>query len=141
MRKYNEKMVIRNGKMVYAIALKEKGSTDNNRNYIVIDDGKVYFTDSWFGSVVEFNFNDEAHKIAKEIFVDQLRTDIKRRVLELKQLEEIFEDLNLKECFDNVLIDNTKRILGLENIIDKKIEQQVRPIARRKSKSLKDSDK
>ena len=144
MRKYNEKMIIRNGKMVYAIGLKEKSSTDNDRNYIVIDDGKVYFSDSWFSSAVEFNFNDEAHKIAKEIFVDQLRTDIKRRVLELKQLEEIFEDLNLKECFDNVLIDNTKRILELENKIDKKIdkkiEEQVRPIARKKSKSLKDSE-
>ena len=145
MRKYNEKMIIRNGKMVYAIALKEKSSTNDDRNHIVIDDGEVYFSDSWYSSAVEFNFNNEAHKIAKEIFVDQLRTDKKRRALELKQLEEIFEDLNLKECFDNVLIDNAKRILELENKIDKKIdekiEEQVRPIARKKSKTLKDSDK
>ena len=129
---------------MYAIGLKEKSSTNNDRIYIVIDNGKVYFTDSWYSGAVEFDFNDEAHKIAKEIFVDQLKTDIKRRVLELKQLEEIFEDLNLKECFDNVLIDNTKRILESENKIDKKIdrkiEEQVKPITRKKSKSLKDSE-
>ena len=145
MKKYNEKMIIRNGKMVYAIALKEKSSTNNDRNYIVIDNGKVFFTDSWYSGAVEFNFNDDAHKIAKEIFIDQLRTDIKRRVLELKQLEEIFEDLDLKECFDNVLIDNTKRILELENkvneTIDKKIEEQIRPIARKKKAKATGDDK
>lgn len=118
MKKYNEKMIIRNGKMIYAIGLKDKSDSSKNRNHIIIENGKVYFSDSWYSDAVEFNFNDEAHKIAKEIFISQLQVDIKRRVLELKQLEEIFADLNLSECFGNVLVDNTKRILELENKVN-----------------------
>lgn len=154
-KKYNETMVIKNGKMVYAISLKEKGANKSDRTHIIIDNGEIKFCDSWFNSESEFNFNEEAHKIAKEIFVSQLQVDIKRRVLELKQLEEIFNDLNLSECFGTVLTDSTKKILELENKIDeikeenKKIEkkttkivnnaikEQVRPIARIKNKEDK----
>lgn len=155
MRKYNEKMIIRDGKMVYAISLKDKSNQNTeNRNYILIDDGKVYFSDSWYSSAVEFNFNDEAHKIAKEIFVTQLQVDIKRRILELKQLEEIFDSIGLKECISDSIINNSKILLELkkqvkeevnlsikkqvdksvEEQVNKSIEEQVRPIARKKPK-------
>lgn len=117
-KKYNETMIIKNGKMIYAISLKEKGENKSNRTHIIINDGEIEFCDSWFSSECEFNFNEEAHKIAKEIFVSQLQVDIKRRVLELKQLEEIFKDLNLSECFGTILTDSTKKILELENKID-----------------------
>lgn len=158
-RKYNEKMIVRNGKMIYAISLDDKNENNSGRTHILIENGKVYFSDNWYSNSVEFNFNEEAHKIAKEIFVSQLQVDIKRRVLELKQLEEIFTDLNLKECFGNALTDNTKRLLELENkideikvdvdkevkkvkkdtlkIVDNAIEEQVRPIARKKTKGDK----
>lgn len=148
-KKYNETMIIRNGKMVYAISLKEKGVNKSDRTHIIIDNGEIIFCDNWFSSESKFNFNEEAHKIAKEIFVSQLQVDIKRRVLELKQLEEIFNDLNLSECFGTILMDSTKKILELENKIDEikkenakivnnAIEEQVRPIARRKKQSGKD---
>lgn len=76
--------------------------------------------------------------------------------MELKQLEEIFNDLNLSECFGTILTDSTKKILELENKIDEikkenakieknttkivnnAIEEQVRPIARRKRQGVKD---
>lgn len=151
MKKYNEKMVIRNGKMVYAISLEDKNNKNSDRSHIIINDGKVYFSDSWYSGSVEFNFNDDAHKIAKEIFVSQLQVDIKRRILELKQLEEIFDNLGLKECLGNSIYDNSQKILEMkkeitkdlkkdikkiENKIEEKtievIEENVRPIARKK---------
>lgn len=157
MKKYNEKMVIKNGKMIYAISLEDKNRKNSDRSHIIMDNGKVYFTDSWFSGSVEFDFNDEAHKIAKEIFVSQLQVDIKRRILELKQLEEIFNDLGLKECLGNAIYDNSQRILEMkkeitkdlkkdikkiENKIEEKtveaIEENVRPIARKK-KTTKDN--
>lgn len=141
MKKYNEKMIIRQGKMVYAISLKDKSNKDSNdRNYIVIENGKVIFVDNWFSGAVEFNFNDETHKIAKEIFVSQLQVDIKRRILELKQLEEIFNDIGLKECISDSIVNNSKILLELKKEVieetkkevDTAIKEQVKPIARRR---------
>lgn len=152
MKKYNEKMIVRNGKMIYAISLKDKNEDDSNRTHIMIENGKVYFSDNWYSNSVEFNFNDDAHKIAKEIFVSQLQVDVKRRILELKQLEEIFNDIGLKECLGNVLYDNSKRILEMEKKVEQLkeeveevclevVEENVRPIARKtRKKELKDSD-
>ena len=150
-KKYNETMVVENGKMIYAISLKEKSNRENN--FIMIKNGEIYFTgDRWYNQG-SFDFNNETHRIAKEIFVSQLQVDIKRRVLELKQLEEIFKDLNLSECLSDI-IPNSARMLTevkeemkkqldnkiisinsqLDNKIDSKIEEQVKPIARKKKK-------
>ena len=133
MKKYNEKMIVRDGKMIYAISLADKNDKGSNRTHILIDNGKVYFSNSWYSEAIEFDFSDEAHKIAKEIFVSQLQVDIKRRILELKQLEEVFNDIGLKECLGNAIYDNSQRIL---EIIEEKtvevIEENVRPIARKR---------
>lgn len=143
MRKYNEKMIVNNGKMIYAISLKEKSNqSECDRNYIYIRDGKIYFSDSWYSNAVEFNFNDEAHRIAKEIFVSQLQVDIKRRILELKQLEEIFDSIDLKECINDSIVNNSKILLELKKEVIKEtkkevnnaIKEQIRPIARKKPK-------
>jgi hypothetical protein len=143
MRKYNEKMIVNNGKMIYAISLKEKSNQrESDRNYIYIRDGQVYFSDSWYSSAAEFDFNDEAHRVAKEIFVSQLQVDIKRRILELKQLEEIFDSIDLKECISDSIVNNSKILLELKeqvinetrNEINDAIKEQVKPIARKKPK-------
>lgn len=160
MKKYNENMIVRNGKMIYAISLKDKNESNSNRTHIMIENGEVYFSDNWYSNSIEFNFNDDAHKIAKEIFVSQLQVDIKRRILELKQLEEIFNDIGLKECLGDALYDNSKRILEMkkelkqemkkevkqlkeevEEVCLEVVEENVRPIARKtKKKETKDSD-
>lgn len=131
-RKYNEKIIIRDGKIVYAIQLNEK----NNKNFITIRDGKIYFIDSWYSEIEEFNFNDEAHKIAKEIFMQQLQTDIKTKIGELKLLEEVFKSIDLKECIGTVIPDSSKILLeakkNIKDEVSKQIEEQVRPIARTK---------
>ena len=114
--KINERMIIRDGKLVYAISLggKVSGSTKENNAYIYTQDGKVKFADSWIERH-EFDFANESHQLAKEIFVTELQADIKRRILELKQLQSVFAELNLSECFGSVLEDNTKLLLEVKN--------------------------
>ncbi len=138
-RKYNEKIIIRNGKLQYAIQLNEEKS----RNHIIIDNGKVYFTDSWYSDSETFNFNDEAHKISKEIFISQLQTDIKSKIAELKLLEEVFKSINLSECLGTIIPDSSKLLLNRAEVkeeITKQIEEQVKSIARKKKKSLKEAE-
>lgn len=117
MKKYNETMIIRNGKLIYAITLDEKSENTlgrENCSYIYINDGKVHFTDGWI-ELHRFNFAEESHRLAKEIFITELQTDIKRRILELKQLQTVFDDLNLSECFGSVLADNTKLLIEVRD--------------------------
>ena len=122
MKKYNEKMIVRDGKMIYAISLADKNKESSNRTHILMDRGQIYFSDSWYSNSLEFDFNEEAHKIAKEIFVSQLQVDIKKRILELKQLEEIFNELGLKECLGNAIYDNSQRILEMKKEITKDLK-------------------
>lgn len=42
MKKYNEKMIVRNGKMIYAISLEDKNNKSSDRTHIIIDNGKVF---------------------------------------------------------------------------------------------------
>lgn len=113
--KYNEKMIIRNGKLIYAISLGDKASeSSRNTAYIYTQNGKVEFADGWMEKH-EFDFKNESHQLAKEIFITELQADIKRRILELKQLQSVFAELNLSECFGSVLEDNTKLLLEVKN--------------------------
>ena len=143
-KKYNETMIIRYGKLIYAISLKDKttNASGNRSTYIYMDNGKVSFANDWMERY-EFDFNNENHQIAKEIFITELQTDIKRRILELKQLQSVFSELNLKECFGSVLEDNTKLLLDVKeevakvsNTIVEKVEDAIRdtvkPIALKK---------
>lgn len=118
MKKYNETMIIRGGRLIYAITLDDKtnNSTASGARtaYIYIDDGRVHFADGWI-EMHRFDFNEESHRLAKEIFITELQTDIKRRILELKQLQNIFGELNLSECFGSVLEDNTKILLEVRD--------------------------
>jgi hypothetical protein len=141
-KKYNETMIIKNGKLLYAISLKEEANEEKCSCYIYIENGKVYFADCWI-KAIEFDFGNETHQIAKEIFITQLQADIKRRILELKQLQGVFAELNLKECFGSVLEDNTKLLLEVKQEVEKisdtvkedvkeAIKDTVKPIALKK---------
>lgn len=118
MKKHNETMIIRNGRMIYAITLDEKArdtcGRETKTSYIYISDGKVHFADGWI-ELHRFDFNEESHRLAKEIFITELQTDIKRRILELKQLQNIFDELDLSECFGSVLADNTRLLIEVRN--------------------------
>lgn len=141
-KKYNETMIIRNGKLVYAISLIDKTEEKHSSCYILIENGKAYFADNIWQKK-EFDFNNENHQIAKEIFITQLQTDIKRRILELKQLQSVFSELNLQECFGSVIEDNTKLLLEVKQEVEKisetvkedvkgAIKDTVKPIALKK---------
>ena len=107
-KKIEETIVIRNEKMSYAVRLCSKlegeGSRLENRNpYMVVEDGKIKYLDNLYGNKSEFNFNDEVHAVAKEIFISGLRTAIKEEILRLKQLELVLNEMGLTECIGNTL--------------------------------------
>ncbi len=142
-KKYNETMIIRNGKLLYAVSLNDKTKEEISNCYIYMENGKVHFADSVFG-IRSFDFSNENHQIAKEIFITELQTDIKKRILELKQLQGVFAELNLKECFGSVLEDNTRLLLEVKQEVEKisgtvkndvkeAIKDTVKPIALKKS--------
>ena len=130
-----------------------KGGVDELLSNCVsyINNGEIYFDqDRWF-TTNEFDFNNETHKIAKEIFINQLQTDIKTRVLELKQLEEVFNEINLSECLKDIIPTSAKiledvkqemylaiddKVVQINQNLDNKIAEQVKPIARRKKKRV-----
>lgn len=134
-KKYNETMIIRDGKLIYAVQLGGKEKNNDNRSFIYIDKGEIYFSSSWF-TTSEFDFNNETHRIAKEIFINQLQTSIKVRVAELKQLESVFRELNLLECIGTIIPDSSKILIeakkDIQEEVTRQIEEQVRPIARNK---------
>jgi len=119
MKKYNETIIIRDGEPIYAISVTDKATDDRgNPTYIYMYNGKIYFSESWITGVTSYDMGDEAHRIAKELFVSQLRVDIKGRILKLKQLESIFETLGLKECFGTVLVDNTAMLREIKGAVE-----------------------
>lgn len=107
-KKVEETIIIRNDKLIYAVRLVSKlegeGSRIENRNpYILTEQGKIKFVDCLYGNKCEFNFNDDVHVVAKEIFVSELRTAIKTRVLELKQIELVLNEMGLRDCIGDTV--------------------------------------
>ena len=96
--KAKEILTIKNGKMVFALCLEStKGRSEGN--HIYMENGKTYFCESFYHGKVEFDIGNESHRLAKEIFLTELQADIKRKVLELKELEAIFSEIGVAEYF------------------------------------------
>lgn len=123
MKKVEETIVIRNEKMIYAVRLKSKtegedGRKENNNPYLIVEGGKIKYIDHIYGNKSEFNFNDEVHTVAKEIFISGLKNAIKEEILQLKQLELVLEEMNLKECIGDTLqesatfLQNVRKLIG-----------------------------
>ena len=124
MKKVEETIVIRNEKMIYAVRLKSKtegedGRRENNNPYLIVEGGKIKYIDQIYGNKSEFNFNDEVHTVAKEIFISGLKNAIKEEILQLKQLELVLEEMNLKECIGDTLqesatfLQNVRKLIGV----------------------------
>lgn len=124
MKKVEETIVIRNEKMIYAVRLKSKtegkdGRRENNNPYLIVEGGKIKYIDHIYGNKSEFNFNDEVHTVAKEIFISGLKNAIKEEILQLKQLELVLEEKNLKECIGDTLqesatfLQNVRKLIGV----------------------------
>lgn len=71
----------------------EDGRRENNNPYLIVEGGKIKYIDHIYGNKSEFNFNDEVHTVAKEIFISGLKNAIKEEILQLKQLELVLEEM------------------------------------------------
>lgn len=130
------------GKLKYVVQL-EQGTNKKLQLYID-NNNKIYFDDNRysFSNYETFDFSTEAHRVAKEIFLTYLQAEVKTRLLELKQLELVLNELGLKEVIRQTIVDNSSMLLETKEEIIKEsientnrlIEEQVRPIARKKNK-------
>lgn len=123
--KTREIMIARNGKPIFAVRIDDIGNENSEANYVYIENGNINFSSSWLRSIVPFSLSNESHKLAKEIFTVGLQAAVKTKVMELKQLESILKDINLAECLGNVLVDNTKLLLEVNNNFEKKTQEIV----------------
>ena len=111
MKKFYEKMIVTNGKLQYAIEM-PSGTKSERPTYIIIRDGKVYFENSWYNSVNEYDTSDESHQIAKQIFMNALQFDIKQKISELKLLESVLTDIGLVELLGSSLTEAQKTLIS-----------------------------
>lgn len=121
-----EIMINRNGKPLFAVRIDSNES--NDANYVYIENGDIKFNSSWMNSIIPYNLSIESHRLAKEIFTIGLQAAVKTKIYELKQLESILNDLNLKECLGNVMVDNTKLLLEVSKKMDKHNQKMVEVI-------------
>lgn len=142
MNKIKEAIKTNYGKLIYVVQLEQD---NNNKLQLYIDSSnKVYFdTNEYsFAGYKTFDLSVESNRIAKEIFLTQLQAEVKRRILELKQLELVLDELGLKEVIRKTIIDNSSILLETKDEIvkqsieasNKLIDERVRPIARKKQK-------
>jgi hypothetical protein len=126
-----EIMIARSGKPIFAVCISSEG---NNANYVFVENGDVRFASSWLSSIEPFSLGNESHRIAKEIFTTALQAAIKVKVLELKQLESIFNDINLADCLGTALTDNSKLLIEVKETIESAIVDTMQPIALKREK-------
>lgn len=149
MNKIKEAIKTNNGKLVYVCQLENE---DGGKLQLFYSDysKKIQFESNEFSfdRYNIFELNSESHKIAKEIFLTHLQTEVKEKLLELKQLELVLDELGLKEVIRKTIIDNSSMLLDTkEKIINESIEntnrlidERVRPIARKKSRAGDNND-
>lgn len=134
------------GKLKYVIQLNTEGRKEKLQLYID-NNNKIYFDSNEysFTNYPVFDINTDAHKVAKEIFLTYLQAEVKTKLLELKQLELVLDELGLKEVIRETIIDNSSILIENRNEIieesikqsNKLIDERVRKYAR---KDLKEKD-
>lgn len=128
--KIKEAIKTNNGKLIYVIEL-QQGDKDKIQMYID-SYNKIYFESnnySSFSNYATFDITEEAHKIAKEIFLTYLQAYVKTRLLELKQLELVLEAMGLQGIIRQTIIDNSTILTSArEEIIQASIENTTKLI-------------
>ncbi len=101
--KIKETIKTSDGKIQYCLQI-EQGEM---KLQLYIRHGELYFESCNYGfsSYPVFDFNDETQQLAKSVFINSLKTSIQNKIVELKQLQIILDQI------------------GLSNIIDKDIEE------------------
>lgn len=115
-----EGIKVRDGKPIYVVATETEGNDGRqNRMQLYIRNGDVYFESSGYGwgDNLIFDVSDEAHAMAKEMFVSSVHTAIKNRLLELRQLDVLLSDLGMKDLIRETLtIGATKMLQGIPSV-------------------------
>ena len=108
----NEVIKIRNGKPCYAVQI--QGAAQSDRMQIYINNGDVHFESSGYGwnDNAIFDICDEAHALAREMFLSSLTVAIQNRILELKQLESILDSIGLNGVVRGAIERNAPRLLS-----------------------------
>ncbi len=145
MRKFQEKIVVSDGKLQYAIALHSENREEKD-TYILMRNGEVYFNSNWFSSVATYDGSEESHSIAKEIFTSQLKAAVKTRVGELKLLESVLADIGISDMLGTSLTEAQKMLIDqkinevkeeVRGSISDAIVENVKPIAIKKTRAKK----
>lgn len=122
MSKIKEAIKTNNGKLIYVIEMQQQG---NRIQLYINSQNKIHFqSDSYcFDKYATFDINQEAHRVAKEIFLTYLQAYVKSKLLELKQLELVLDELGLKNVIRKTIVDNSSMLLETkEDIIQESIE-------------------
>lgn len=117
--KIKETIKTNNGKLKYCLQV-EQGEA---KMQIYIHQGEIYFESCNYGfnTYPTFDLSNESHVLAKEVFVNSLKADVKNRCLELKQLETILNELGLKDIISDeiqkgsFLLSIKQKLLGKSN--------------------------
>lgn len=172
MNKIKEAVKVNNGKLVYVVQLTTESGNEKLQLYYNeggYNNTGIRFEDNTFAfdRYNVFDIRTEGHRIAKEIFLTHLQAEIKTKILELKQLELVLDELGLVGVIRKTISENATMLLDVKDeiieetikatdkvieeqtnkrvlkqlekvkeetnkIVDAKIEEQVRPIARKK---------
>ncbi len=129
MSKIREAVKVNNGKLVYVIQL----TTDsgNEKLQLYFNDGSSYgsagirFEDNAysFDRYNVFDIRSEGHRVAKEIFLTHLQAEVKTKLLELKQLELVLDELGLVGVMRKTISENATILL---NVKDEIIEETIK---------------
>ena len=128
--KIKEAIKTNDGKLIYVMECQQGEEGEKLQLYINSKNEICFGSNRYvFDNYATFKVNDDAHKIAKEIFLTYLQAYVKTRLLELKQLELILDELGLKEVIRRTIVDNSSMLLETkEEIIDASIEHTQRLI-------------
>lgn len=126
-----ETMIVNGGKMKYCVMLEQ----EKNKVCIYVNsNNELHFETNRYFDFIQFELNNEVHKIAKEMFLTHLQTEVKTRLLELKQLELILDELGLIGVIRKTLIDNGSLLIDQKDDI-------VKETIERSSELIKQSEK
>ncbi len=118
-----EAIKVSEGKCIYCV----KYVQEDNKLFLYIRNGSVYFESNMYGfsDYPTFNINNESHKIAKEIFIQQLKLDIRNKILELKQLESLLAEMGLQGVISEDL-EKGGLLLRMKNLLlgEKKTKEE-----------------
>lgn len=113
-KKISEAIKISDGQPKYVIKLQQNESALQ----VYMHRGDIYFENNEysFKNYNTFDFCNEAHILAKEIFLSSLKTYVKNEILKIKQLEIILNDLGLTDVITETISTEAPRLTMMQKI-------------------------